>query len=331
MSPTDDLVSVIIPTWNRSDMLRQAVESVRSQTWRNWQIIIADDGSTDNTAEIVSGMADVEYYRQGHSGQAAARNLGLRHARGRYLTTLDSDDLWLPGYLEKSIGALEALRADLVFSNWIHRCVNGEITPSYWETSLRWREYTDGSRDPWHLVTAPQSRRLFLEGCPSPSSGVVLRRQMPQPDWNDQLHITDDWCMLLEFALRPFIRIAFTMDPLWIKRITPESISERWDPSGEVLRYFMEDIASMGRLFGDRLTSEERIALDKNSEMFFLSHARKLIQSPGTRRKGVAFLGHTIRKHPIFLFEFARNFCIRNIYVAANANRIQDLRRIAAG
>lgn len=92
-------VSAVIPTYNRLPLLMQAVESVRAQTFGDWELIVADDGSTDGSAEAVDGLGDprIRVLRLPHTGRpAAARNAGLAAARGEWVAFLDSDDLWEP-------------------------------------------------------------------------------------------------------------------------------------------------------------------------------------------------------------------------------------------
>lgn len=95
------LFSVVIPTHNRLALLRQALASVRSQRFGNYEIIVVDDGSTDGTAEALAGELDgLRFVIQPNRGPSAARNLGAKVARGDYLAFLDSDDLWFPWTLE---------------------------------------------------------------------------------------------------------------------------------------------------------------------------------------------------------------------------------------
>ena len=93
----DELISVIIPTYNRAHCVGEAIQSVLDQTYKNFEIIVVDDGSTDNTQEVLATFGDkIKVIRQENRGVSAARNAGIREARGEWLAFLDSDDLWLP-------------------------------------------------------------------------------------------------------------------------------------------------------------------------------------------------------------------------------------------
>ena len=108
--PSMPVVSVIIPTYNRARYLREAVESVLAQTYTDWELIVVDDGSTDETRRVVQSYVSrdprVFYRAQANRGEGAARNTGIQLARSRYVAFLDDDDLWLP---EKLAWQLEAL------------------------------------------------------------------------------------------------------------------------------------------------------------------------------------------------------------------------------
>lgn len=98
-----DLVSVIIPTYNRAHLIGETIESVRAQTIDNWEIIIVDDCSTDNTESLVHGFQDqrIRYIRIDHRGLIGkVRNIGMEIANGSFIAFLDSDDLWEPNKLE---------------------------------------------------------------------------------------------------------------------------------------------------------------------------------------------------------------------------------------
>ncbi len=108
-------VSVIIPAYNRAHCIERAIKSVQAQTFTDMDIIVIDDGSTDNTAEIVKGMPDerIRYiYCQMNRGSGAARSEGLKATRGEYIAFLDSDDEWLPDKIEKQVALMESLSED---------------------------------------------------------------------------------------------------------------------------------------------------------------------------------------------------------------------------
>jgi glycosyltransferase involved in cell wall biosynthesis len=125
------LVSVVIPTYNRAELLERAVNSVLSQTYPNLEVIIVDDASTDNTQDRIKDLQQVDhriqYYRHlSNRGAQAARNTGIHAANGRYIAFLDSDNEWLPRKLEKQM-ALFSSKADSL----------GAVYCGYWEVASR--------------------------------------------------------------------------------------------------------------------------------------------------------------------------------------------------
>ncbi|MCS6881932.1 MAG: glycosyltransferase family A protein [Oscillochloridaceae bacterium] len=107
MTSVTPLVSVIIPTFNRADLLPQTIESCLAQTYRNLEVIVVDDGSTDATAEVVARYGPkVIYVKQDRQGVGRARRRGVQQASGEYITFLDSDDLMLPTKIERQAQVL---------------------------------------------------------------------------------------------------------------------------------------------------------------------------------------------------------------------------------
>lgn len=120
------LVSVIIPTYNRAPILPRALESVISQSYEPLEIIIVDDGSTDNTAAVIKAWQakttrSIKYVYQSNGGCSSARNHGIQLSTGRLIALLDSDDSWLPEAIERLVGRLLETGADMVFSPAIER------------------------------------------------------------------------------------------------------------------------------------------------------------------------------------------------------------------
>lgn len=108
--PVRDLVTVVIPAFNAGDTIDETLQGVRRQTYRRLEIIVVDDGSTDQTAEIVRRHIKrdqrIRLIKQENSGVAAARNRGISEAMGDYVAPIDADDLWLPEKIEKQMAAL---------------------------------------------------------------------------------------------------------------------------------------------------------------------------------------------------------------------------------
>lgn len=130
MSENHPNVSVIIPTYNREDVISRAIDSVLEQTYTDYEIIIVDDGSTDNTEEVINELQrehdEITFFSQENAGAAVARNHGIRKANGNYIAFLDSDDQWLPEKLETQLELFrESDQANLGFvgaNKIIYKC-----------------------------------------------------------------------------------------------------------------------------------------------------------------------------------------------------------------
>ena len=131
-------VSVILPTYNRADLLDRAISSVLVQTYRNFELIVVDDASTDYTERVVKEFGDsrVRYIRQDiNKGAGAARNRGIKVARGEFIAFQDSDDEWLPEKLQIQVGVLKNSPTEVgVFYSDMERVVGEEMT--LWPTPV---------------------------------------------------------------------------------------------------------------------------------------------------------------------------------------------------
>jgi len=106
----EDMVSIIMPSYNTASYIKESIQSVLNQTYTNWELIIVDDCSTDETEEVLATITDsrIKYFKnKENSGAAISRNKALREARGQWIAFLDSDDLWLPNKLEKQINFMK--------------------------------------------------------------------------------------------------------------------------------------------------------------------------------------------------------------------------------
>lgn len=127
-----DLVSIIMPSYNTADYIKESIESVKNQTYKNWELLIIDDCSTDNTDEIVQEyLVDnrIKYIKNDqNSGAAVSRNKGLKVAKGKWVAFLDSDDLWMAEKLEKQILFME--RNNYHFSYTCYREIDSSSKPN---------------------------------------------------------------------------------------------------------------------------------------------------------------------------------------------------------
>jgi len=157
-------VSVIIPTYNRPDYLAAALESVRGQTFTDWEALVIDDGPTLEAEFVVHSLNDArfKYLPQTHAGRSAARNLGMRAARGRYIALLDDDDIFLPDKLAHQVDYLDRHQdVDLTASGV-------QIIDAQGEMRRVWRCW----------LTQPNLTLLScLYSCPLVPSTVLLKRE----------------------------------------------------------------------------------------------------------------------------------------------------------
>lgn len=131
-----NLASVIIPTFNRSELICSTLDSVWAQTYRPIEVVIVDDGSTDNTKQIINDWViqhtdkafKVVYIYQKNSGAPSARNNGIKNASGRYLQFLDSDDYLMPEKLELQIQKMQREKTGICICDYFHTNEHGENT-----------------------------------------------------------------------------------------------------------------------------------------------------------------------------------------------------------
>jgi len=123
------LVSVITPVYNASKFVSYTIESVLNQSYTDWELILIDDGSKDNSAELIQKYVDkdsrISLFSQVNAGSAAARNNGIRRAAGRYISLLDADDTWNYNFLEEQIKLMTEKNTQLVFSSHTRIDENG--------------------------------------------------------------------------------------------------------------------------------------------------------------------------------------------------------------
>jgi glycosyltransferase involved in cell wall biosynthesis len=192
---TPPLVSVIVPTYNYGSFIGETLECLRAQTYENWECLVVDDGSTDDTADVVARfMRDdkrFKFLRQQNARQAAAKNNGLRNCAGEYIQFLDADDMIEPEKLEKHVGYLEAHPdVDIVYGSARYfRTENpGERLSTTWGDDKPWMPGISGSgkevllslvRRNFLVINAALVRSSTVEAV-----GPFDERLPPAEDWD---------------------------------------------------------------------------------------------------------------------------------------------------
>jgi glycosyltransferase involved in cell wall biosynthesis len=162
MTYSSPLVSVIIPTYNQAELLQKALESVISQSFRDWEAVVIDNYSDDNTRQTVESLGDprIHYMQFRNNGIiAASRNLGIQHSKGKYIAFLDSDDLWYPSKLSTCLEQFSFGADSVCHGMWIRK--DGKL----------WREFIP--QQPEHDF---YETLLFDGNSTITTSAVVLKR-----------------------------------------------------------------------------------------------------------------------------------------------------------
>lgn len=186
-------VSVCIPTYNRKDYLKETIESILSQGYKDYEIVILDDGSTDGTGEMLAESDyPVRYHWQNNSGDAAARNKLIELARSEYITFLDSDDLMMPDVLGKMVTAEEKESDDVVvYGGYLRIDENGNVTGNV--TSNRKRPPYNG------YITVQLFQGIFIH-----SGGSFFPKRIlgGENGFDTSLPVCSDYKMWLNLSLK---------------------------------------------------------------------------------------------------------------------------------
>ncbi len=213
-------VSIVIPTYNRGHLLPECIKSVLAQSFRDFEIIVIDDGSTDNTPEIVSAFP-VKYFRQENRGPASARNRGIELSCGEYIAFLDSDDVLLKDALEKGVDVLDK-HPEVGFS-YGQVCMVDENGHIY---RVRKSIYQDGSA----IVDCKEQIRELLFDCRVTTSAAMMRRQCLDEvgGFHEELRNSHDRHLFIRMAKR--FPVAYIAEPLVNYRVHANQIHKQADP-----------------------------------------------------------------------------------------------------
>ncbi len=209
-------VSIVIPVYNASRSIGDTLSTVVAQTRTDYEVLLVDDGSID-APELEQAISPwqhrIRLFRQQNAGAGAARNVGLAHARARYIAFLDADDGWMPEFLERQTGLLDSRRdVDMVWSNgWIRG-----------NTPLAGRTYFESTNS----RAVPTFQSLLLQTCTVLTSSVVIRRPVLEAvgGFDRRLRRGQDFDLWLRLAHRGASMAART-EPLVWRRVHDNNLS----------------------------------------------------------------------------------------------------------
>jgi len=222
-------ISVIIPTYNRAHLLSRAVLSVLNQTYKDFEIIVVDDASTDNTYEVVKSFNDprIKYiHHEQNKGSAAARNTGIKSARGEYIAFQDSDDEWLPEKLNKQMEIFNRAspQVGVVYSGFYHiDGGNRKYVPDYNTQIPEGNIFEELLKKNYVGTPAAIIRKVCFE-----KVGMFEERLLSLEDWE------------LFIRISKFYEFKFIKDPLLNAFFSPGSVSSNKTASLEAYKLILE-------------------------------------------------------------------------------------------
>lgn|SRR5690554_122731 len=236
------LVSVVIPTFNRADFIREAVESVLAQTYPNFEILVVDDGSTDDTREVLKAYSQeprLRYFYQENQGQSVARNYALSEARGDFVCFLDSDNRWLPHKLEVSLQAFQE---------------NPDVSVIYGDIITINEKGEEISRHNMRRYSGRITPYLFQDNCVSMNTSMTRRQCFSEMGGLEAgRRAADDYELWLRFSAR--YKFLYISDFLAEYRVMENQISSNKDRRFQSNREIMENFV---RRFPQALTPAEQ-------------------------------------------------------------------------
>ena len=284
MGSCQPLVSIIIPTYNQASLLREAVESVLAQTYENWEAIIVNNYSEDQTAEVVEGFGDprltlVNFANQGVV--AASRNKGIELARGDYIAFLDSDDWWEPAKLARAVERLEEGR-DLVCHGVMFAWDDGR------------KRYVGCSSD--HLA---RFDNLLYRGNRILTSATVVRKSLLDQvggfNEDKELITVEDYDLWLRIAQRTD-RIGFLPEQLGTYRIHSTNLSK----SG--LRQFQAENLLLSIYFSREMRHGLRIRIKMRKRYALLHYSTAMMfKESGQVWNALAFFLTALQRNPLLV------------------------------
>ncbi|MCX7957121.1 MAG: glycosyltransferase [Endomicrobia bacterium] len=220
-------ISVVIPTYNRVSFVIEAIESVFNQTYKDFEVIVVNDCSQDNTEKILTNRYGNKIKIISHSsnlGLSAARNSGINYSNGEYIAFLDDDDIWLPNKLEEQISFMETHR-------FLWSATNGKIFSIEKQKVLYYHNDIQKAYDGYVLY------RLFFDNFIGPSSVIINKRIFEKVGgFYDEKIVAEDWDMWLRISIH--YPLGYIYQPLVIYRYHPNRKTNIRNISEQIKRVY---------------------------------------------------------------------------------------------
>lgn len=288
--------TIVIPTYNRAHRIRKTIDSVLMQTFHDFELIVVDDGSTDNTAEIVNGVNDrrITLLSTTNRERAAARNTGISRSTGEYITFLDSDDLLYPEHLSEAHKALEVRRSEVYHQAYEVKTERGTVIST---------AVLSGSH--------PINELLFTTGNVMSCMGVFIRNDVAKANRFDEtrsLSGVEDWELWIRLAAQYDIHHGTTVTAALIQhegRSVEEVSAVRWIERMETFMKVVEQNDAVRKRYASLLP-----ILRANAMTYLSLH---FSESAGLKKQSFRFLFSGLKESSRVIFKRRTFAILRNL------------------
>lgn len=229
----DNMVSIVVPVYNVEKYLKECVESILLQSYTNFELILVDDGSTDNSGKICDSYRNntkVKVIHKQNAGLGLARNTGIEEAKGKYVTFIDSDDYWFPNALEELMTVMELEKADTCVGGYTRVSNEGEILLEE-RPQLQVFHTNEEVRKlffPRLLGSSPSKKDAFRPSVWNAVYSLDIIREKKLKFPSERVYIAEDMIFDLEYYLYAN-RVVTVPSPGYCYRVTPGSLTQKYN------------------------------------------------------------------------------------------------------